>query len=293
MKPLVLALALCTAVTVTAQRGPAYQPNQREFYEQVDPPAQGAVKLARDTVQHLYVGAGYSTYLEFPAKPSIERVFVGASKLIVATTDATRNAIVITPMVASGHTNMTVVFQGIPYVWEIHIRNAGEVNYRMTYSVPSPSGAATLPYGPPMVPSSIPVAEIMKKIQSYGQTALSAKDARDIFYQSISKPITWNGQLLTIADAFGFVRQNLIVLRVHRRNVSDSIKYLNSKQINVFVANTPFPATVNLQASPQLYPGQAEVLYLFLQGYGLTVDNDFSIQLPPDSQAVEAYLQRK
>jgi len=284
-----LALPLC----VNAQRGPSFQLNTREFFEEVDPPVSDAIKLSREVVQNLYVGPGYVTYLEFPQSSKIQAVAVGAEKVISVKVDPKNNAVLLTPLVAVGHTNLTVVFGKTPYVWEVSIRNSGEVNYRMTYSVPATDVTARLPFGPPVTPQSVPVADIMRKIAQYGAVPVTPQDARNVFYQALGKTYTWNGNILTITDAFGFTKENLIVLRVHRRNTSQTVSYLAADQVVPFVANTQFPATVRLQSTPQLFPGQAEIIYLFLQGYNITVDNDFGISLPPDSKTVESYMKSR
>jgi len=274
--------------TAFAQRGAS-------FTDRVPGPAEpitGAVKakalpvmLDKELVQNVYAAPGYVTYLEFPKNAIFKRVDVGSEVMLDVKVDNENKALVLAPLVLQGHTNMTVVIDDVPYVFEVYIRTQGELNQRITYTTKK-SAEEALRFGPPLKPSVMDTEKYIKLVETYGRVQQPLPEHERMLYKDVGKVYTWNNSLVYLSDAFALPNDNLIVLRLARRNVGTKGEYLNIKQVGVYVANTPFPSTQATQLNPLLYPGQMEKMYIFIQGYNLLADNDWSVMLPPSSQDI-------
>jgi hypothetical protein len=294
IKPIVLfALSALAACTLQAQRGPSFESDKKLFFE-VDVTHNDAQMLDREVIQNVYVAPGYITYLQFPTDPPIESVDVGAKSLIDVAYKPELNAVTISPIVLAGHTNITIVLDGEPYVFAVSIRRKGDIDYRLTFTLPNVVDKNNLvKFGPPKKPTALDVPAFVRAVETYGTLAHPLKIHNDMQHKELNKAYSWNSNIIYLSDAFGFPDDNLIVLRLTRRNLSSNANYLNVRQIKPFVANSPFPVTAAIQSSDKgiLYPGQMEQIYLLIQGYNLFADNDFEVKLPPEAAAVSAITQ--
>lgn len=287
-KTIILTLLICASLNplaVYGQRGETFtQPSTHKF-EPVTPDLRervAPVVLSEDIVQNVYVSPGYVTYLDFPKDSSIKRVDVGSSAMVDIKVDNANNAILLFPLVMQGHTNMTVLLDESPYVFEIYVRNQGEINQRVTYTTLD-RHTKRLRFGPPLNPKEIDVNKFIQLVETYGRGLNSYPEHERMLYKDIGKVYTWNDSLIYLSDAFAFPKENMVVLRISRRNVSANANYLHVDQIKPFIANTNIPVTAAIQSNPLLYPGQMEKVYLFIQGYNLFANNDWRLQLPPEA----------
>jgi hypothetical protein len=106
----------------------------------------------------------------------------------------------------------------------------------------------------------------------------------------LDRVYSWNGCLINLVEAYQFPKDDIVVLKIEWQNITNKALYLHVNQYKVFVANKEFPVTARQQRSALLYPGQMDIVYLFIQGYGLSCSNAFELMLPPDSDAVRKVL---
>jgi hypothetical protein len=290
LKLFTLAVLVGIAHPLLAQRGPTFSNRDLGPAEPVTPELKAKVApitLDKEMVQNVYAAPGYVTYLEFPKKSEFKRVDIGSEAMLDVKVDTVNKALILSPLVLQGHTNMTVLLDDVPYVFEVFIRTQGEINQRVSYTTKK-AMEESLRFGPALKPGLIDTEKYIKLVETYGRVQQPLPDHDKMQYKNIDKVYTWNGSLVYLSDAFAIPNDNILVLRLARRNVGTKAEYLNVKQIQPFVANTVFPATQATQLNPVLYPGQMEKMYIFIQGYNLLVDNDWSVSLPPTAAEVSS-----
>jgi len=297
LRPLLLSLvAAAASPLLLAQRTESYQPNPDTslgtMVTKDDLSHAEGDRLNSEVTQNIYTALGYSTFLQFPKSSEFGVVTVGAKNYLSIEVKADQKAIILTPKVLSGQTNMTVVLNKQPYNFLINILPQGRIHFKRTFTFPymTDEGGKAVSFGPPVRPQDINANKYIALIENYGLPSAKAADYRWMEHQELKQALTWNNTLVYLTDAFGFPRDNLVVLKVLHRNYSSKASYLAASQIMIYVANTPFPVTVGLQARPLLYPGEMDTVYLFVQGYNLRAQNDFQIELPPNSAKLNTYL---
>lgn len=282
-------LAVIFAPVCSGQRGASFQGGSQHFFER-DYSNSGVEVLHRDKKENIYVAVGYATYLEFPRETPIEDVVAGAKSLVHVEHNEDTNSLTIIPLVMSGSTNLTVVMDGVPYVFLIHIRSSGDIDYRRTFTLGTARDALPgVRFGPPLEPGQIDVVAKIREIEDANKHLDRTREGNSWNYYSLNKAYSWNGNIIYLSDAFGWPEENLVVLRLTRRNFSQRANYLHVRQIEPFVANTRFPVSAGVQSQAVLYPGQMDKIYLFIQGYNIFARNEFELALPPEAQHLEGY----
>jgi hypothetical protein len=88
-------------------------------------------------------------------------------------------------------------------------------------------------------------------------------------------------------DVSQFADRDLLVFKIEWSNHTGSVLDLDSGQIRLKVANTGIPITCSQQVAAQLFPGQCDTIWLFVQGYRLSPRNEWCLLLPPDAASVQ------
>lgn len=292
MKFPAIAISLLTAASSFGQTGPSFASSAPELPSSIPQRAwleNSAMKpelLADGVIQDVYIAAGYVVYLSFPKETPIQNVYVGSAAMLSADVSAEQNSVALNANVLSGSTNLTVVIGGKPYSFTVHIVTSGDIRYTLAYTVPGlPQNPDEIKYsfGPPIQPQTIDVAKYVWAIENRNSKRKSRLQDEMLTY-NLAKSYTWNGCLIFLDASFCFPSDNMVVLRLARRNTSPKASYLNARQIRVRIANSFFPSSCAMQVSEILYPGQMEHIYLFLQGYNLVARNNFDITLPPEAE---------
>lgn len=275
-----------------AQRGPSFTKNNSQPFEPITPALIDSVEpitLDKEIVQNVYVSPSYVTYLEFPKKSIINRVDLGSEMMVNIKVDSENNAVLIFPTVMNGNTNMVIVLDEEPYVFEIYIQSQGEIDQRITYTTKIQE-MESLRFGPALAPNSIDLNKWIRLVETYGNVKSPYKEHGKMQYHPIGIKYNWDGDSVYLTDAFGYPNENIVVLRLARRNLSNRAKTLFVNQIEPYVANTKIPVTLSTQSSPTLYPGQMEKMYLVIQGYNLFANQNWRLKLPPSSKDLEKIL---
>lgn len=292
MRFFLIAILIPAAASSYAQTGPSFANTAPELPSAIPQRAwagKAALKpemLSDGIIQDVYIAAGYVVYLSFPRETPIQNVYVGSAAMLAADVSAEQNSVALSANVLSGSTNLTVVIGGKPYSFTVHIVTSGDIKYTLAYTVPGlPQNPDDIKYsfGPPIQPQTIDVARYVSAIENRNSKRKSRLQDEMLTY-SLAKSYTWNGCLIFLDASFCFPSDNMVVLRIARRNTSHKASYLNARQIRVRIANSFFPSSCAMQVSEMLYPGQMEHIYLFLQGYNLVARNSFDISLPPEAE---------
>lgn len=294
----ILALLSCwilAAAPTAAQTGPTFNGATPKLPDIIPQHAWTGKNAQKDTtllesgvIQDVYIAVGYVVYLSFPKEIPIENVYVGATNMVTADVSPESNAIALNAHVMSGTTNLTVILRGKPYAFTIHIVSSGDIKYTLAYTLPSlVSGEEDIKYnfGPPLAPQSI---QIQKYVHAIGNTHLKYKTPLQLEMGAykLNKVYTWGNCSILLDTAYSFPSDNMVVLKLYRKNGGATGAYLNCRQIGVKIANNSFPPTLSMQMSELLFPGQSEYIYLFLQGFNLIAKNNFELSLPPSPENV-------
>lgn len=290
---LTLFLAFFTS-TMVAQTGPSFAntvPNLPNIIPQdvwLNKEKQEVTLLESGVIQDVYIAVGYVVYLSFPKETPIEQVYVGASNMLTADVAAEQNSIALNALVMKGSTNMTVVLRGKPYAFTVHIVSSGDIKYTLAYTLPSLQASPDeipVNFGPPLAPQSI---QVQKYVQAIENQHLKARTPlqNEMRSFSLNKIYTWGGNSIILDTAYSFPSENMLVLKIVRKNVGRSASYLSAQQIMPRIANNQFPSTLAMQMNEMLFPGQTEYIYLFLQGFNLVARNNFELSLPPAPENV-------
>ena len=288
MKSAIFLISILAAITSFAQTGPSFTSKPPRLPSSIPQKAwlgkERPKRLEENIIQDVYIAAGYVVYLSFPKETPIQNVYVGSAAMLSADVSPEQNSIALTANVLNGMTNMTVVIGGHPYSFSVHIVTSGEIKYTLSYTVPSlPENPDEIRYsfGPPLQPQTIEVQKYVDAIENRGQ---DSKLVREMLRYELNRVYTWNGCLVYLESAYCFPSDNMVVLRITRRNSSSKASYLNARQLRVRIANAYFPSSCAMQMNEIIYPGQMEHIYLYLQGYNLVARNNFELSLPPESK---------
>jgi len=253
------------------------------------------VRLDPARTETIYLRPLEVTTIAFRTKLKIDRVVKGSNIVQVATHED--NTFNLFPTVTEGRTNMQVTIGGRVYTFILVIAQDETPNGLHAYSTSDADGddgdysAATA--ARPLKPQDIDTVGYIKTIEK----ARFDRTYRDTLSNYLNIPVgrssLWNESPVTLVEVNWFGDVDLLVIKVEWMNNSGSVLNLNSKQVGLRITNKAIPVTASQQVASQLFPGQLDTLWLFVQGYHLAPRNDWSLTLPPDAEAVQRLLKTK
>jgi hypothetical protein len=253
--------------------------------------AQEPIALAANRIENIYCTTGAITSLEFVTDKTIEQIKIG-SPIVAVKFDSKHKILDLLPKVSDGRTNMNIVVNGATYVFIITISPDANVDFRRTYTFSGETeaqDAANLEKAPRMKPGDIDVMGAITTIENARVDPFYREKLTDYRMLPINKIYQWNGNLVHLLEAHQFVDKDLLVLKVQWLNETHKAYYLKDTQYQVWLANKDIPVTARMQATDgTVYPGQLETVWLFVQGYRLSINNDWELKLPPESSSVRA-----
>lgn len=277
MKQLVFALMLA-----------AYALRAGDPFQDSNPYALGnGQALSPLVVENVYLMPEQITKLIFP-KP-IEEVSVNTQVITITRNpaDSKEHYLLLSPKVAKGDVNMHVVLDGLTYTFRLLVGRE-TVNYRKTYTL---EGVASrnLPRVPPLAPGEVNTSNLIRMIGQYQRDPnYAAVVAKDLGASPQGRNYQWNGLQISLQDAWHFYPQDVIVLRVEVYNPGSQAAYLSASQIEPFIANIRLNYLLTQQGTKVLLPGQTDIKYIFLQGYGIDVAQArFELQMPPAGAQIQ------
>lgn len=258
------------------------------------PAAQTPVALNADRVENIYSSAGAITSIEFVTDKKIESIKIG-SPIAEIKYNAERKILDIFPKIREGKTNMNVVVEGTTYVFLLSVvENDKRLEFRRTFTFADEElnpDSAVMSKAPHIKPGDIDVVGATNQIE---QARIDATfRAKLPFYRMrpINKIYQWNGNMIHLLEAHQFADKDLVVLKVQWINEGRKAYYIKDSQYEVWLVNKQIPVTARMQATNgTVFPGQLETVWLFVQGYRLSLNNDWSIKLPPEASSVRQLL---
>jgi hypothetical protein len=256
-----------------------------------------AFELDPGKIHNVYIAPGINTSIRFMSEKKVKKVFLGEEILSVDYDEET-NAVQLraTPGLDQGMTNLNIVVDGDIYVFLVQIVTDTRVQYTINCTFPHSAETKEGRTAPPpsnvkpVKPMEIDTVGAVRAIERGRVDPLFRAQNPNIFTFPIRKVYVWNQSYVQLVDAHYFQSQDMIVLKVDWTNRSDRGLYLHANQIEVWVANHKVPVTARQQTNTLVFPGQRDVVYLFIQGLRLGVDNNWELRLPPEASTVEALL---
>lgn len=285
-----LLLCLLTGPLIAQSYGPPFD-GGKSFNPQT-----GAIRnklppntLRADTIETIYLGYGRITTLSFNTNERIHQPRFGSPVAQIALNEET-SQIYILPTVREGETNMNVRIGKKDYVFNLEIVKDDRVMFQKTFTTAEKIIGDLPSNAPPVKPHEIDTVKAEKIIRRMSKDPFFASQQRGVQQLAVDRSYAWNGCVITLADAWKFVAQDLLVLRIVFQNTTNQALYLHAKQVIPYVANKEFPVNAYTQAGPLIYPTQVEEIFLYSQGYRVSLDNAWEIKLPPQADAVRKLM---
>jgi hypothetical protein len=252
---------------------------------------QNPIPLEANRIENIYCAVGALTSLEFVTEKTIEQIKIG-SPIVEVKFDANRKILDLFPKVSEGRTNMNIVVDGCTYVFVVSIVTDSSVDFRRTYTFAGETEAAdsaNLDKAPRMKPGDLDVVSAVSIIENARIDPVFRSKLPMYRMLPLNKVYQWNGSIVHLLEAHQFVDKDLIVLKVQWLNETHKAYYIKDTQYRIWVANKEIPVTARMQSTDgTVFPGQLETVWLFIQGYRLSINNPWELKLPPESTSVRS-----
>jgi hypothetical protein len=233
------------------------------------------------------------TSLDFPKGAKIDDIKIG-SKIVQVDFDPKKNQLDIYPTVTGGATNLNVRIGDNIYTFLLKILNTGDPVFQRSYTFEDEADDfdGALASAPIMKPFEVDTVAAIKTIERARFDPAFRQTIPEFRTLSVGRTVFWNDSPVTLVDVSQFADRDLLVFKIEWSNNTGSVLNLDSGQVRLKVANTGVPITCSQQVAAQLFPGQCDTIWLFVQGYRLSPRNDWRLLLPPDAVAVQKLFPR-
>jgi hypothetical protein len=234
------------------------------------------------------------TSLNFPKGAKIDDIKIG-SKIVQVAFDPKKNQLDIYPTVTEGMTNLNVRMGDNIYTFLLKILNTSDPVFQRSYTFEDEADDfdGALASAPIMKPFEVDTVAAIKTIERARFDPIFRQTIPEFRTLPIGRTVFWNDSPVTLVDISQFADRDLLVFKVEWSNNTGNVLNLDSGQIGLKAANTTIPITCSQQVAAQLFPGQGDTIWLFVQGYRLSPHNDWRLLLPPDAPSVQKLFPRR
>jgi hypothetical protein len=227
------------------------------------------------------------TSLDFPKGAKIDDIKIG-SKIVQVAFDPKKNQLDIYPTVTEGMTNLNIRMGDNIYTFLLKIINTGDPVFQRSYTFEDDADDFddALASAPIMKPFEVDTVAAIKTIERAHFDPTFRQTIPEFRTLSVGRTVFWNDSPVTLVDVSQFADRDLLVFKIDWSNNTGNVLNLDSGQVRLKVANTMIPITCSQQVAAQLFPGQGDTIWLFVQGYRLSPRNDWRLLLPPDAASV-------
>jgi len=254
----------------------------------------GPVSLSTDKVEVVGLKPLMVTSLNFSKAEKIDDIKIG-SKIVQVDFDPKKNQLNIYPTVTEGMTNLNVRIGDNIYTFLLKILNAGDPVFQRSYTFADDADDfdGALASAPIMKPFEVDTVAAIKTIERARFDRTFRQAISGFRTIAIGRTAFWNNSPVTLVDVSQFADRDLLVFKIEWSNNTGSVLNLDCGQVRLKVANTGIPITCSQQVAAQLFPGQCDTIWLFVQGYRLSPRNDWCLLLPPDAASVQKLFPRR
>jgi hypothetical protein len=234
------------------------------------------------------------TSLDFPKGAKIDDIKIG-SKIVQVDFDPKKNQLDIYPTVTEGTTNLNVRIGDNLYTFLLKILNTGDPVFQRSYTFEDEADDFddALASAPIMKPFEVDTVAAIKTIERARFDPAFRQTIPEFRTLSVGRTVFWNDSPVTLVDVSQFADRDLLVFKIEWSNNTGSVLNLDSGEVRLKVANSEIPITCSQQVAAQLFPGQCDTIWLFVQGYRLSPRNDWRLLLPPDAASVQKLFPRR
>jgi hypothetical protein len=253
----------------------------------------GPIPLSAGKVEVVGLKPLMVTSLNFPKEAKIDDIKIG-SKIVQVAFDPKKNQVDIYPTVTEGMTNLNIRIGDDIYTFLLKVTNAGDPVFQRSYSFEDEADDfdGAVASAPIMKPFEVDTVAAIKTIERARFDPTFRQTLPGFRALSIGHTVFWNNSPVTLVDVSQFADRDLLVFKIEWSNNTGSVLNLDSGQIRLKVANTGIPITCSQQVAAQLFPGQCDTIWLFVQGYRLSPRNEWRLLLPPDAASVQKLFPR-
>jgi len=253
----------------------------------------GPIPLSTGKVEIVGLKPLMVTSLNFSKGAKIDDIKIG-SKIVQIAFDPKKSQVDVYPTVTEGMTNLNIRIGNNIYTFLLKISNAGDPVYQRTYTFEDAADDFddALASAPVMKPFEVDTVAAIKTIERARFDPAFRQTIPEFRTLAIGQTVFWNNSPVTLVDVSQFADRDLLVFKIEWSNNTGSVLNLDSGQVRLKVANTGVPITCSQQVAAQLFPGQCDTIWLFVQGYRLSPRNDWRLLLPPDAVAVQKLFPR-
>jgi hypothetical protein len=254
----------------------------------------GPIPLSAGKVEVVGLKPLMVTSLNFPKGAKIDDIRIG-SKIVQVDFDPKKNQLDIYPTVTEGMTNLNVRIGDNIYTFILKILNNGDPVFQRSYTFEDEADDfdGALANAPSMKPFEVDTVAAIKTIERARFDPTFRQTIPGFRTLPIGRTVLWNDSPVTLVDVSQFADRDLLVFKIEWSNNTGGVLNLDSGQLNLKVAGTVIPITCSQQVAAQLFPGQCDTIWLFVQGYRLSPHNDWRLLLPPDAASVQKLFPRR
>jgi hypothetical protein len=254
----------------------------------------GPIPLSADRVETVSLKPLMVTSIDFPKEAKIDDIKIG-SKIVQIAFDPKKNQLDIYPTVTEGMTNLNIRVGSSIYTFLLKVGGAGDPVFQRTYSFEDTADDfdGALASAPVLKPFEVDTVTAIKTIERARFDRTFRQTIPEFRTLAIGQTVFWNNSPVTLVDVSQFAGRDLLVFKIEWANNTGSVLNLDSGQVRLKVAGTAIPITCSQQVSAQLFPGQCDTIWLFVQGYRLSPRNEWHLLLPPDATAVQKLFPRR
>jgi hypothetical protein len=246
----------------------------------------------------VFVAPGRATTILFQTEQKVAAISL-ASPAVTYKYDRSLNQLEITPAArASGvETNLNLRIGPNVYILVVRVVNDVRAQFFRRFELegdPGRDDEAGLAQARPLKPEEVDIVGAAKAMERAETDAVFSRAHPALRIEALSQCYSWNGCQVALAEVGQFLDQDLLVFRVQWVNGTNDALYLDATQYGLFAGGHKIPviSRYKMGGGAVIYPGQRETVYLAVQGYRLSRNNDWQLALPPDAAAVVRLLGR-
>jgi hypothetical protein len=254
----------------------------------------GPIPLSAGKVEIVGLKPLMVTSLNFPKGAKIDDIKMG-SKIVQVDFDPKKNQLNIYPTVTEGMTNLNVRIGDNIYTFLLKILNTGDPIFQRSYTFEDDADDfdGALASAPIMKPFEVDTVAAIKTIERARFDPTFRQTTPEFRTLPVGRTVFWNNSPVTLVEVSQFADRDLLVFKIEWSNNTGSVLNLDSGQIGLKVANSGIPITCSQQVAAQLFPGQCDTIWLFVQGNRLSPRNEWRLLLPPDGASVQKLFPRR
>ncbi len=263
----------------------------------VDAVADGS-ELHPGVPAEVFVAPGRATTILFQTGQKVAAISL-ASPAVTYKYDRSLNQLEITPAVRTPgvETNMNLRIGPNVYILVVRVVNDVRAQFFRRFALEGDAQRdyeAGLDQARSLKPEEVDIVGAAKAMERAETDPVFWRAHPALRIEALSQIYLWNGCLVALSAVGQFLDQDLLVFRVQWVNRTDVALYLDARQYGLFVSGRKIPIISRYKAAggSVVYPGQLETVYLAVQGYRLSRNNDWQLALPPDAAAVARLLNR-